>query len=290
MTVRTEQRLVVEFTKMTGAGNDFIVVDNRFFHFTDDELSEMASRYCPRKTGIGADGLLALSSVGSDSSARFRMGYWNADGTVGTMCGNGARCLARFASISGISGHPMAFESDAGTVMADVPESIEEDVRVYLPTYRDYRPELKPESGGGAIDSVDFIWTGTEHLVVFVDDVASAPVQYLGSVLRNDRSLSDVGANASFVQVISEGGERPGSRLNVRTYERGVEEETLACGTGALASALCARLSGRALTDRIQVKMPGGTLTVGFTGGIESPENLILEGPAEVVYRGSFEM
>ena len=295
--------LIVPFTKMQGAGNDFVVLDNRFLRFSDDELAALARRVCPRRTGVGADGLLALddsptSGPGGPGGADFQMRYRNADGSLATMCGNGARCLARFAARAGLGrsvGAPdegteagevvtLAFETDGGRYRAEVAgRAASGPVRLNVPPARDYGP--------GPEGSVR-IWTGTEHAVVFTDDVDTFDVQGEGSRLRHDPAFQPQGTNVNAVQVVGP------SRVRVRTFEKGVEAETLACGTGAVASALAAAMGGRlhlgteagtAGRQSIAVEMPGGTLEVGFERGDGEPSDLTLSGPAETVYEGTLE-
>ena len=286
MIVRTP--LVVPFTKMNGAGNDFLVLDNRFLHFSDDELAAIARRFCPRRTGVGADGLLALDEPEDGSDADFRMRYRNADGSLGTMCGNGARCLARFAARAGLGAEAegvvhLAFDTDGGPYRArvegfDPSGSVELDV----PPPRGFGP-AEVEGDGHVLR----IWTGTEHAVVFTPDVATADVAGAGPRLRRDPAFEPTGANVNFVEVLDAG---PAARVRVRTYEKGVEAETLACGTGAMASALAARLDGRvgeAERQSVAVEMPGGTLSVGFRVAGETVSDLTLAGPAETVYEGT---
>ncbi len=279
--------LVVPFTKMNGAGNDFVVLDNRFLHFDVDELAEMARRVCPRRTGVGADGLLALEDT--DGEAHFRMRYRNADGSLGTMCGNGARCLARFAARAGLGDRDEAraallFETDGGRYRAEVPDpgTASGEVTLHVPPARDFgRADVEGE--------VYRIWTGTEHAVLFVDSVDDADVTGVGPHLRHHDAFQPTGTNVDFVEV---SGEEP-ARVRVRTFEKGVEAETLACGTGAVASALVARRTGRVGGDgrpSVAVEMPGGTLTVAFTRGDGGePDDLTLSGPAETVYAGTLE-
>jgi diaminopimelate epimerase len=275
------RRVDVEFTKMTGAGNDFIVIDNRIYRFPVDALADLARRFCPRRTGVGADGLLALEAAeGPDT--HFRMRYHNADGSVGTMCGNGARCLARYAFRSGIRHRPLRFVTDAGVYEADVPDDAAAPVRLHLPAPRGYRMlerGLHPDLPDGG----HFIWTGTEHVVVFVPSVDGAPVETAGPELRAAREISGTGANVDFVEVAGPG------ELRVRTWEKGVEGETLACGTGATAAAVVACLSGRIPAGRVRVRMAGGELAVGVEGDPTEPDRLYLEGPAETVFRGTLE-
>lgn len=269
---------------MNGAGNDFIVIDNRFFHFTDEELADVARRYCRRRFGIGADGVLAFNQPRS-SDYHFRMRYLNADGTIGTMCGNGARCLARFARRSGIEEDDMLFETDAGAVRAYVPEGDDEPVRIYLDAPRDFvrSVELITEAAREA-GPVHYLWSGTEHAVCFVSDVSIVPVSKWGPAIRNDPALAPRGANVDFVEVMD-----GAVGLRARTFEKGVEAETYACGTGAIAAAVTARLLGHHDNDEVAVAMRGGTLTVGMSVTAGEPGDVYLEGPAEVVYRGTFE-
>ncbi|MEQ9103878.1 MAG: diaminopimelate epimerase [Rhodothermales bacterium] len=280
-----QRALVVEFTKMNGAGNDFIVIDNRFYHFSDAELQKLAVRYCPRRTGIGADGLLALNA---SHTADWRMRYVNADGSFGTMCGNGARCLAQFARAAGIpasgerSGVPVSnFVTDAGVYAAHV--SPEGWVRLFVPPPRAFRSDV-PMAAETPFPTACTIWTGTEHAVVFSDDVARLDLEVYGRPMRYSQALGDAGANVDYVQVTGP------SRVKVRTWEKGVEAETLACGTGAVASALVAAHLGLVEGPVVTVVMPGGKLYVGCGGEPLNPTDVHLEGPAESVYRGTIEI
>ncbi|HET6567145.1 MAG TPA: diaminopimelate epimerase [Rhodothermales bacterium] len=284
-----QRKLVLEFTKMNGAGNDFVVIDNRFYNFSEAELSDLAHRLCVRRVAVGADGLLAFATP-EDPQHHYRMRYYNADGSLGTMCGNGARCLARFARLAGIQDPEMTFESDAGLYRASVPDEADGPVRIYVQPPRHFTPN-KQLAGSLAsyVGPVHYIWTGTEHVVSFVEDVDATPVDACGRAVRHDEALAPTGANVNFVQVMQNGKSR-NPRLRVRTFEKGVEAETLACGTGAMASALVARLMGLVSTDRVDVEMPGGTLSVGFDVDGNGVENLYLEGPAEFVFRGTVEI
>ena len=289
------QPLIVPFTKMNGAGNDFVVLDNRFLRFTVDELADLARRVCPRRTGVGADGLLALDPPDgdpddgddADGGTDFRMRYRNADGSLGTMCGNGARCLARFGARAGL-GRPaddheqegatlLRFETDGGRYSARVDG---ETVTLDVPPPRGFGAS----GAASALGEVHTIWTGTEHAVVFVDDVDAAPVREEGTRLRHDPAFAPTGTNVDFVEVADEAG-----RVRVRTFEKGVEAETLACGTGAVASALVARMAGGVDADEIAVEMPGGTLGVRFSLRGGEVRDLQLSGPAETVYEGTLE-
>lgn len=285
-----QRKLVVEFTKMSGAGNDFVVIDNRFYNFSDDELSYLAKTYCPRRTGIGADGVLAFARP-SDGQHSFRMRYFNADGSRGTMCGNGARCLVRFARYAGVRAEDLSFESDAGIYRGYSPIDDEAPIALFVQPPKDWRKlkDLKAELPI-KMQPVYYIWTGTEHVISFVSSAKDAMVEKWGPAIRHDASLAPTGANVNFVEVIDRGDEESNAQLRVRTFEKGVEGETLACGTGAMASAIAARLLDHISSSKVIVNMEGGQLGVGFELDDSKVSNLYLEGPAETIYRGTFEV
>ena len=291
--------LVVPFTKMDGAGNDFVVLDNRFLRFTEGELAAIARRVCPRRTGVGADGLLALEDADEDaraSGAHFRMRYRNADGSLATMCGNGARCLARFAARAGLGERAaggaarLTFDTDGGRHRAEVPDpgAGSGPVVLHVPPPRDFGPTGLKDAPTPRSSRVYRIWTGTEHAVVFVPDVEREDVAAVGGRLRWDGAFRPAGTNVSFVEPAGPG------RVRARTFEKGVEAETLACGTGALAVALVAHLTGRAGApdgdrQRVEVEMPGGTLAVAFRSEGGEVADLTLEGPARTAFEGTLE-
>lgn len=262
---------------MHGAGNDFLVLDNRWYRFSDDELSDFAATWCPRRYGVGADGLLALNAPNGED-VDYRMRYVNADGSWATMCGNGARCLARFALAADFDGPEVTFDTDAGTYRAEALEDDPESVRLYVP--RPSRLRLDVDLQESIDTPVHFIHTGTEHLVLFVADVESAPVSVLGRRLRSDGAVQPKGANVNFVEVADE------DALLVRTYEKGVEGETLSCGTGVLAAAAISEAAGHTSGKRVEVHTDGGVLTVGSQGDGNGTSRY-LEGPVVTVYRGT---
>ena len=285
---------MVPFSKMNGAGNDFIVIDDRFSRFSDEELSALAQRYCPRRTGVGADGLLALALPDAEG-AHYRMRYHNADGSHGMMCGNGARCLARFARRAGLNADPLIFDTESGRYQVYVPEAEEAEVCLHVPPPERFRTVTLNEND---IRGQMFgIWTGTDHAVRFVDTVESVELDKLGPAVRHDSAFAPGGANVNVVEV-EDGGGSVASReatLRVRTFEKGVEAETLACGTGALAAALTAQLAGHIQATCINVEMPGGRLRIGFqvdddAKGVDGITSVTLEGPADLVYQGTLEV
>lgn len=292
--------LVVEFTKMQGAGNDFLVIDNRWYRFSEAELSDLAARWCPRRTGVGADGLLALCPA-EEEDVDYRMRYVNADGSMATMCGNGARCLARYALTSGFEGPEVAFATDAGRYRARLQESAKSEeasgageapaIRLYVPDAQRMQLDvaLAGELPPGLIEA-DFVWTGTEHLVLFVEDAEAWPDDELarwGDRLRHDEALAPEGANANFVSCSSTDSGQ--AEIHVRTFEKGVEAETPSCGTGVLAAVAAARERGRTNGGPVEVVTRGGRLRVGTETSSGSPR-MYLEGPVETVFRGTLEM
>ncbi len=274
--------LVVEFTKMHGAGNDFLVLDNRWYRFSDEELSDLAATWCRRRYGVGADGLLALTDTDAEG-ADYRMRYVNADGSWATMCGNGARCLARFALNADFEGPELAFETDAGRYHAAIVADQPDLVRLYVPPVSELELNVTLEGtlpfSPQAVHSVN---TGTGHLVIFVPDVRAVPVEEWAPPLRHDARVHPPGANVNFVEVEDD-------TLHLRTYEKGVEGETLSCGTGVLAAAIIAQATEQVEADPLTVKTQGGTFTVG-TETTSRGQERYLEGPVVTVFRGSLQV
>ena len=246
------------FTKMNGAGNDFIILDNR-----DEKLALDSARIallCDRHRGVGADGVLAVEPP--VRGADFRKRYYNADGGEAEMCGNGARCFARFARRLGANKSVISFETLAGIIRAS-PVSL--DIN-------------------GRSQEVHFVNTGVPHAVVFTDDVETVDVSKDGAALRYHPAFAPKGTNANFVQVLS-----PES-IAIRTYERGVESETLACGTGVCAAALLHHLRARSPSP-VHVKVRGGDiLQVAFEASGSGFRNVTLTGPADFVFDGTISL
>jgi len=263
---------MLKFTKMNGAGNDFVVLDN--LDRTLDLGSGQIAFLCDRHRGVGADGVLIVEPPAN--GADFRMRYFNADGGEAEMCANGARCFARFASrITGKQG-AISFETQAGLIRA---ESDGSSVRLQMSQPRDVILERTIHLPGRRVIAHS-VNTGVPHAVVFVEEVEEIDVRALGAALRHHPDFAPRGTNANFVQILG-----PQS-IAIRTYERGVEDETLACGTGVVASALMLHEKHGA-TSPVSVKVHGGdTLVVSFTkdGGVYSAVSLT--GPADFVFDG----
>ena len=291
------RNLIVEFSKMDGAGNDFVVLDNRFYAFSPAELASLALRFCDRRSAIGGDGLLALCPP-DDARHAFRMRYYNADGSLGTMCGNGARCLVAFAFDAGLVGDPVVFGSDAGVMRAwetDFPAPTNaRDIEVTIPGPTSFRTvDLPVLPSQHDLEPVGYVWTGTEHVVYRVESgLDNYPVSEAGRVLRRHPLLGAAGANVSFVEPrpaiedpASSNGE--GAFVRVRTFEKGVEAETSACGTGAAAVAFCGRELGWWGDGSVEVQMNGGVLRVRVSPGESGDVQLTLAGPARTSFRGT---
>jgi diaminopimelate epimerase len=264
---------MLTFTKMNGAGNDFVMVDNR--QGTWDFTPETIARVCDRHRGIGADGLIAAEPALSPA-AHLRMRYYNADGGEAEMCGNGARCFSRFGARLLGRADTLSFDTLAGLITADL---LGENVRLGMSEPHGLKLNTVLPVAGTSL-TVHFLNTGVPHAVVFCDDLPATDVRTLGAGLRYHTHFSPKGTNANFVHV------RPDGSLVVRTYERGVEDETLACGTGVVASALIHCLL-HGVSGPVAVQVRGGeTMHVGFVSQGDSFSGVTLMGPADFVFTG----
>jgi diaminopimelate epimerase len=267
----------IAFTKMNGAGNDFVVIDNRSreIRLTADQIA----RLCDRHRGVGADGVILLTPCTS-GDADWAWDFYNNDGGSAEMCGNGARCFARYVGrLTGIE-KDFRFETRAGVISAHFNGRT---VTVNLTAPRDLRLREKILLSIGQTE-VHSVNTGVPHAVLFVPDADKAMVQSLGPEIRFHAHFAPRGANVNFVEVRG-----PGA-IRVRTYERGVEGETLACGTGVTASALiAAELHNFKSPIQVQVQS-GERLEVSFEGKGGQLANIGLTGPAEFVFEGRIEV
>lgn len=270
--------MLLHFYKMNGAGNDFVVVDNR-----DLSLSlgrEEIAALCDRHRGIGADGLLAVEPAEQGADYKFR--YYNADGGEAEMCGNGARCFARFtAHLADSPPARVTFETLAGTIGA---EMTGDNVRIAMSDPKDLRLDTGVRIPG-LEGPLHFINTGVPHVVVFVEGLSAIDVRKFGAAIRYHKAFAPAGANANFVEILSPG------HIAIRTYERGVENETLACGTGMAACGLIHHLLHSA-PPPVRVDVKGGdTLEIGFARADDgSFLDLTLTGPADFVFEGDIEI
>ncbi|WP_163327907.1 diaminopimelate epimerase [Desulfurobacterium thermolithotrophum] len=259
----------LRFSKLQGTGNDFVIIDNRnkeFKKFIGNlPIKRAVQKICQRKTGVGADGLILIEN---SEIADFKWQFFNSDGSTAEMCGNGARCAARFAFQKGIAPQKMKFETLAGIIEAEVNVST---VKVKLTKPYDLKLNLNVEGVSG-----HFINTGVPHFVVFVDRIEDVNVREVGRKIRFSELFQPSGTNVNFVEAQLD-------KIFVRTYERGVENETLACGTGSVASAL---ISGKVfkMNSPIEVVTKSGErLKVYFD---ENMNDVFLEGATIWVYDG----
>jgi len=254
------------FNKYEGAGNDFIVVRNTPKQI-DPSDSQLSRRLCDRRFGIGSDGLILIEDCdGYD----FRMIFINPDGSRGAMCGNGGRCASHFV-MSQITGfRDLAFMADDGPHKA---RSLGGDqVEISIGDVNGMR-----KTADGVV-----VNTGVPHLVVFTSDTGNIDVVSEGRRLRNSKLYAPDGVNVNFVQI-------DGDSIKIRTYERGVEDETLACGTGVTASVIAAAMTGKIVTNNPVVKARGGTLSVSYTLNADNATDILLRGPATFVFSGEIE-
>lgn len=257
-----------QFHKYHGAGNDFILIDDRNLKFPSSD-HVLVSKMCHRRFGIGADGLILLHD---HSEFDFEMKYYNADGFEGSMCGNGGECVVHFARALKIIDKKCEFLAIDGLHKAELMNG---EIKLSMGNVSDFRNW----------ESHLFIDTGSPHLIIFRDSIEATDVINEGRAFRYNKSISDKGCNVNFVEVLDN------NSIKIRTYERGVEDETWACGTGSIASAMAYVI----ISDKsenlheIEVKAKGGKLKVSFQKEKEEFTKVFLAGPAEFIYTGEYQ-
>lgn len=260
----------IPFFKFHGALNDFVVLDGRSQQVPKPS-TELVQRLCDRRGGVGADGVIVLQA----EAETLRMVYFNSDGKEGSMCGNGGRCFAAFARMLGLAGERVDFEAYDGPHRADVLESNNNQYTVQL--------EMADVNGVEQLNDCMVLDTGSPHYITFVDDVDAVDVFNEGKSIRYSERFAKDGINVNFVQPTS-------GALHIRTYERGVEAETMACGTGSVAAAIAAYESGLApSSNNIIIQTCGGQLQVAFEKKDGAYHHVTLTGPAEFVFKGFFQ-
>ncbi len=260
--------MTIDFFKYQGAGNDFVMLDNRSGEY-DNLSTENIEKLCDRRFGIGADGLIILENT---DAYDFKMVYYNADGRESSMCGNGGRCIVAFAKRLKI------VATEASFVAIDGPHEafISADGKILL--------QMSNVNVINLTDNYSFLNTGSPHHVQTVESIKDINVKSLGSKIRYSDLYGDEGSNINFVE------QKSSDTFAIRTYERGVEDETLACGTGATAVALAMHNSGKTQSTNLTIEVEGGTLTVSFERNGDKYQNIFLGGPAEFVFSGSFKI
>jgi len=261
----------ITFSKMSGSGNDFIIIDNRRRNLDGIDLSKFITAVCRRKISVGADGLILIEP---SDKADFRWRFYNSDGSRAEMCGNGARCAARFAYVNGIAGQNLTFETDAGIVSGQINA---DRTKVKMPDPRDLRLVYAIELADGPL-TVSSINTGVPHVVIMSDDIETVDVFGVGREIRRHEAFAPAGTNVNFI--CQQG---PG-KLAIRTYERGVEDETLACGTGSIASALISAIKLGWTSPINLVTRSQESLTIHFAQNSGIFNDVYLEGDARIIY------
>ena len=256
--------MTLQFSKYQGTGNDFVVIDNRDLFFPKDD-SELVAKLCDRRFGVGADGLLLLEN---DETLDFSMVYYNSDGKLGTMCGNGGRCLVAFAKHLGVIEKNTSFKAVDGLHKATISDGV---VSLHMVNVTEIKE--KPSSC--------FLNTGSPHHVQIVENLADFEVNREGAKLRYG-VYGATGSNINFVE------QQQANIFEVRTYERGVENETLSCGTGVTAVAIAMFHSGKTEGNEIKIRTKGGELKVRFDFDQHDKiyKNVELVGPATLVFKG----
>ena len=263
----------IPFFKMSGSGNDFIIIDNRKRIIDESDLPVIIPSVCRRKISVGADGFILIED---SKKADFSWRFFNSDGSKAEMCGNGARCAARFAYVNGIAGENLSFETETGTVNGEV---CADRAKVKMPDPKDLRMDysINLEKDTVSLSSVN---TGVPHTVILKDSIETVDVVALGRKIRHHKAFAPAGTNVNFVSPQQNG------MLSIRTYERGVEDETLACGTGSIAGAIISSCKLNWSSPINLVTRSGETLTIYFNNKNGDYNNIYLEGDARIIYKG----
>ncbi|MBF4471090.1 diaminopimelate epimerase [Flavobacterium sp. HJJ] len=257
----------LEFYKYQGAGNDFVMIDNRSGFFPKDN-TQLVAHLCDRRFGIGGDGLILLEN---DSETDFKMVYYNSDGNQSSMCGNGGRCLVAFAKDMHVIENETTFIATDGLHHASFEDKLVSLQMIDVPAI-----DIKAD--------YSFLNTGSPHHVQMVEDLEHYNVKDNGAAIRYGELYGKAGSNINFVKKIDD------TTFRLRTYERGVEDETLACGTGATAVAIAMNATGQTEATSINVNVEGGKLVVSFDKNQNGFTNVFLKGPAEFVFKGSIDV
>jgi diaminopimelate epimerase len=265
----------INFVKMSGGGNDFILIDNRK-ELLPEKKSSLVKQVCQRKISVGADGVVLVEK---SRKADFKMRIFNPDGSEAEMCGNGARCVALFSYKEKITKKNMCFETKAGIIGAQIIN--DKKIKIEMSKPFDLKKDLKLKINGKALKG-SFINTGVPHTIIFTSRIKTIEVEEIGRKIRRHKMFAPQGTNVDFVSL------KDKSSIYLRTYERGVEAETLSCGTGSVASAIIAGLK-KGLKSPVKVITQSGEIyTIYFRIEKEGIKEVYLEGPVAVSYEGLF--
>ena len=273
-------KLSFDFHKMSGHGNDFVLVDNWDGKISKKDMPKIARTVCRRRVGVGADGMVFIEEGPADVD--FGWHFYNADGSEAEMCGNAGRCTAKFAYTTGIAPAQMSFMTLAGIIRAEVIplDSGKDTVRIQMTRPGEPEMDIDLEIAGQTMQ-FSSINTGVPHAVAWVESIEKIDVVELGRAVRYHSHFEPAGANANFVQILG------ADRLAIRTYERGVEDETLACGTGTIAAVLLSALKGMVNSPARVLTRGGEVLIVHYTRSDNGFDEVFLEGPVCHVYSGT---
>lgn len=261
--------MISEFYKMSGGGNDFIIIDNTDNAIPESKASALAEKLCKRQLSVGADGLILICNSEEDD---FKWLFYNSDGSEAEMCGNGARCAARFAYLKGIAGRNMTFGTLAGKVKAEIIDDNSVKVLMTPPLDANFNYSIAIDNKHLEVSSVN---TGVPHVVIKSENLDNEPLLETGRKIRFHDKYSPAGTNVNFYEITDD------AKVAMRTYERGVEGETLACGTGAVAVAIVANTCEKVKFPVSIKTRSGATLTIHKQGN-----NFFLEGEARIIYQG----
>ncbi|OQY12551.1 MAG: diaminopimelate epimerase [Desulfobacteraceae bacterium 4572_187] len=262
----------IDFYKMSGSGNDFIIVDNRNKIVDEPGLLSFITKVCRRKMSVGADGFILVENT---DAADFKWRFYNSDGSVAEMCGNGARCVARYAYLTGIAGPAMSFETQAGIVQAQV---VGERVKVKMTDPLDLKIDYTIELKNSSL-SISSVNTGVPHVVIVKDSIDTSEVVKVGREVRFHSRFAPAGTNVNFVCHVKD------NIIAIRTYERGVEDETLACGTGAIAGAIVMACRKKLKSPVNVLTRSGGYLNTFYQQKDGNYHDIYLEGDARIIYK-----
>lgn len=268
--------MLIDFEKFHGAGNDFIFIDNRSGKVPADKKAELVTTACHRRFGVGADGVMFIES---DPELDFSWDFYNSDASRGEMCGNGSRCAAVFAHMIGAAGKKMTFRTLAGPIEAELTDR---GARVRLTDCTLPGPAATL-TVDGANREFWFLNTGVPHAILPESNLDTLDIKRIGALIRYHPHFAPAGTNVNFIQKID------ASHLNIRTYERGVEDETWACGTGSTAAAIAA-CQYLGCTCPVVVRTKGGELVIQYSIQNGKAVNVLMEGPAVHVFSGKLEI
>lgn len=273
----------MNFTKIQGAGNDFIIIDNRTLKIPDEKISKIVSHICMRKLSVGADGLMLVDFP--DGDADFKMKFYNADGTLAEMCGNGARCIAKYAFVNHIAKKVMKFETGAGVIEAEIVGERLVKIKLNNPKIIKLENDIVVNGKIYDVSYIELGSPGVPHVMIKCDNLESKYTENLNELLEFGRAIRyntyfSKGANVNFYEIVDD------ENIIIRTYERGVEDFTLACGTGAASTVVSAFLKHQIKSHKVKVLSSGGELLIEIENKEDNVDKLYLIGDTNIIFTG----